>query len=229
MTASSCRAACAPYAGMSRPSAVNAGCTSRHSGESSQATMDSSPGTSSPISWATASAGDGHHVVVVDDRGGPSGGAEQPAGGPGAVLAGVVGAQHGDRVGQAEPPADLARRPRCASRCAAGRAGRPTRAIRRCPSATRYSTVSRQAAASSDQTLDSSPVPPGAADHHRRQPQLLSARCRGSSVAQVARRAPRPPGARPTSAGRPRSRPRGRPPPGGSARTSGPRVRPRRR
>ena len=40
---------------MSRVSAVSGGCTSRHSGESSNAMIDRSVGTEMPISWATPS------------------------------------------------------------------------------------------------------------------------------------------------------------------------------
>ena len=54
ITASNWRAAYAPWLAMSLLSAVSGGCTNWHSGESSQATRERSPGTESPISCATA-------------------------------------------------------------------------------------------------------------------------------------------------------------------------------
>ena len=151
--------------------------------------------------------GDGHHVVVVDDRG-RAGRAElsRRRVARRALLAGVVGpAPSPRRSGRAGRRPR--RRRRCGSRCAAASGSPPTRAIRRWPRATRYSTVSASAAASSDQTLGQGRRCGRA---RRSPPRAVAAppgRGPGGRRRAGRRRARRRPAARPTSAGRRRSRP----------------------
>ena len=181
MAASSIRAAWAPYAGMSRRRAVSEGCTRRHSVESSQATMERSAGTASPISWATPRPAMAKtslsNTIAVGRRAALSSRRVARA-----LLTGVVG-RHRHRLGQVADRPSRMRRYGCAG---VQELGQPTdRAMRRCPSAYRYSTVSTSGAASSDQTLGRRPLS-GPADDDRRKAQLLQYRDPHVAVAQVA-------------------------------------------
>ena len=94
---------------MSRDIAVSGGCTSWQRTESSQATSGYIARYGEPHFAGDPEAGDGHDVVVVEDRGGAVGRAEEPSRCPGAVFAGVVGGNDAGR-GYAEALAHFGER-----------------------------------------------------------------------------------------------------------------------